>query len=152
MTEDSGFLRHAKRELDAIGMKEEDPDTMNGAMRKHILHMVGEFAKEGHSGFSAEYARDILNKLFGYEPLCPLTGEDSEWNDVRQYGSNPVWQNNRCSRVFKDSDGIAYDIDGKIFVEPNGCSYTNIASRVDVTFPYTPKSEYIEVPFQEETA
>ena len=46
---------------------------------------------------------------------------------------------------FKDEDGKAYDIKGRIFREPSGCCYTNKNSRVYITFPYSPKSEYIDV-------
>ena len=55
------------------------------------------------------------------------------------------WQNNRASHVFKCSDGQAYDIEGKIFRDKAGHCYTNRDSRVDVTFPYTPKREYVDV-------
>ena len=141
----SNILNHAKDELDRIGMTEDSSDEMNVMMRKHILHMMKEFADEGHSGFSANYAISILTKLMDYKPLSPLTGEDSEWNDVASYGDGTtLYQNNRRSSVFKDADGSCYDIDGKVFWEwyknDNGdvsrCYYSNRESRVPVTFPY----------------
>jgi hypothetical protein len=141
------LLSHATRELDALGLTEDSPDEMNVAMRKHILHMVEEFAKEGHSGFSASYTLSLLKKLLAFEPLLPLQGTDDEWNDVSAYGPTdrgPVYQNNRCSHVFKDIDG-AYDINGRVFVEPNGSAYTSSESRVRITFPYTPTIEYVQV-------
>lgn len=58
-------------------------------------------------------------------------------------------QNKRCSHVFKDKDGNAYDIDGKVFREPDGCCFTSKDSFVPVTFPYTPKTEYVDVPKDE---
>lgn len=146
----------AERELDAIGMN--DGDEMNGAMRKHILHIINEFSKEGHSGFSAGYAISLLSKLLKYEPLTPLTGEDWEWNEISEEmsGSNngTLYQNARCSHVFKD-DGGAYDIDGKVFYdwytdeetgEKRKSHFTSIDSRVPVTFPYTPVTVYEEAP------
>lgn len=137
------FIEHAKRELDIIGMTADSPDEMNLAMREHILHMVEEFAKEGHSGFSSSYALSILQKLLAYEPLAPLTGEDSEWNDVTSYGNGDVlYQNKRCSHVFKDSTG-AWDIDGIVLVYPDGGKY--MGPKLPVTFPYTPKKEYVNV-------
>jgi len=140
----SNILEHAKDELDRIGMTEDSPDEMNVMMRKHILHMMNEFAEEGHSGFSASYAISILTKLMDFKPLSPLTGEDNEWGDVREYGESPSWQNKRRSSVFKNADGTCYDIDGKVFWEwykdKEGNSfksyYTSIDSRVPVTFPY----------------
>jgi len=142
----SNLIKHAEKELDLLGMT--GGDEYESAMRKHILHMVKEFADEGHSGFSAQYAIQILTRLMHFRPLTPLTGEDSEWNDVASYGDGTImrWQNNRHSSVFKDADGSCYDIDGKVFWEwsrffENGLAvktyYTSRDSRVPVTFPYT---------------
>jgi len=141
------LLSHAMAELDRIGMTEDSPDEMNVMMRKHILHMMQEFANEGHSGFSASYAINILTKLLDFKPLTPLTGEDSEWNEVSERAGYRCWQNNRRSSVFKNEDGECYDIDGKVFWEwampyedgekPYKSYYTCRDSRVPVTFPYT---------------
>ena len=131
-------------ELDRIGMTEDSPDEMNRSMRKHILHMMQEFANEGHSGFSASYAINILTKLMDFKPLSPLTGEDDEWIK-HDYGINELtYQNKRRSSVFKDGDGECYDIDGKVFWEwykdDDGhvslSYYSCRESRVPVTFPY----------------
>lgn len=141
------LLSHAEEELRRIGMGPDcDPEDMNGMMRKHILHMMQEFANEGHSGFSASYAISILTRLMDFKPLSPLTGEDDEWHDISEYGGYPTkWQNKRKSSVFKDSNGECYDIDGKVFWEwyrseegtPVKSYYTCRDSRVPVTFPYT---------------
>lgn len=136
-------------ELKRIGMYDSD-DEMNNKMSEHILKMVKVFEEEGHSGFSAAYAVSILEKLLRFEPLSPLTGEDDEWNEITEEMGSKLYQNNRCSRVFKDENG-AYDIDGKVFVEPNGVGYVSKDSRVYVEFPYTPKTEYVQVPFSDET-
>ncbi len=144
------LYEYAERELDLIGLT--DDGNMNGMMRKHILHMVNEFSKEGHTGFSANYALSLLKKLLAFEPLAPLTGEDWEWSDVSDQAEKPLWQNARCSRVFKDENG-AYDIEGKVFwnwvVEENGekfkSFYTSKDSRVYITFPYVPETVYEEV-------
>lgn len=150
------LLDHAERELDLMGM--DDDGDMNGMMRKHILHMVKEFAEEGHSGFSASYAIQVLEKLLKFEPITPLTGEDWEWSDVSEISGDTLYQNARCGRVFKNKDG-AYDIDGKVFWswmtdEQTGekfkSYYTNRESRVPVTFPYVPTTIYEEeLPGQE---
>ena len=138
-------LEYCKSELDIIGLTEDSEDEMNRMMRKHILHMMQEFADEGHSGFSASYAIKILTKLMDFKPLTPLTGKDDEWTDVSDYGTQPRYQNKRRSSVFKDSNGECYDIDGKVFWdwcrgsdgEPFKSYYTCRESRVPVTFPYT---------------
>lgn len=144
------ILDHAERELDLMGMA--DDGDMNGVMRNHILHMVKEFANEGHSGFSASYAIQVLEKLLKFEPITPLTGEDWEWNNVSEMSGETLYQNARCGRVFKNDDG-AYDIDGKVFWEwytdkETGekfkSYYTGRESRVPVTFPYNPTTVYEE--------
>jgi len=144
------LVQYAESELDRIGMTDEDE--YNGMMRKHLLHMVKEFADEGHSGFSASYALQCLQKLLRFKPLSPLTGEDEEWTDVSSISGVPHYQNKRCGSVFKDGkDGQAYDIDGKVFWEwakdedgnPFKSYYTGRDSRVPVTFPYTVPDEPI---------
>jgi hypothetical protein len=137
---------YAINELTKIGMYDSG-DEMNDAMCEHILKMVDVFAEEGNSGFSANYAINILQKLLRCEPLSPLTGEDDEWDDISDhFEGREVYQNKRLSRVFKDGkDGQAYDNQGKVFVEPDGCCYTSRDSRVYIDFPYTPKTKYIQV-------
>ena len=144
------LVSYAESELDRIGMT--DDDDMNGLMRKHLLHMVHEFSEEGHSGFSASYALQCLEKLLRFKPLSPLTGEDDEWIDVSEISGVPHYQNKRCSSVFKDGkDGEAYDIDGKVFWEwiededgnPYKSYYTGFESRVPVKFPYIVPDEPI---------
>jgi hypothetical protein len=146
------LLHYAKDELDRIGMTA-DGDEYNAMMRNHILHMVEEFSKEGHSGFSANYAINCLQKLLRFEPLSPLTGEDSEWGDVSHLGDSPHYQNKRCSSVFKDKDGNCYDIDSIVYWQwverEDGSKYKSYYSkggkpRKFITFPYTPTTEYVE--------
>lgn len=157
----SNLLSYAERELDIIGMTADSEDEMNRAMRSHIIHMVKEFSNEGHSGFSAHYAINTLQKLLKYEPLTPLTGEDDEWTDVADRGDGrKLYQNKRCSRVFKDEEG-AYDIEGRVFWEWSErpldedeegypgvrrfkSHFTSRDSRVRVSFPYQPTTEYVE--------
>jgi hypothetical protein len=130
--QDSNLYRHAEHELNLLG---ED-----GPMRTHLLHMVATFSEEGHSGFSASHAVGALTKLLAFEPLAPLTGADEEWTEV----SAGLWQNKRCSHVFKDANG-AYDANGRIFRELDGTCFVSAKSRVSVSFPYTPTREYVDV-------
>ncbi len=137
----SNLIEHAKREFKAIGynlnQKKEDPDKW---IVENVLELLEVFSNQGHSGTSAPFCINYFKKLAMFEPLGPITGEKSEWMEV----GDGVFQNKRCSHVFKEN-GQAYDIDGKIFREPNGVCYTNKDSRVPVEFPYTPKSEYVDV-------
>lgn len=143
---DSNIIMFAKEELAKLRDPSGDPDPLQDAMEKHILSMCRAFAREGHSGFSASYAIGILEKVLRFEPVTPLTGADDEWNEVGE----GRWQNRRCGRVFKGADGRAYDIDGRVFVEPDGGAYTNRDSRVFVTFPYRPATQYVRRPARDE--
>jgi len=142
----SKLLAHAERELPPP-----DGDEMQALMNKGLRELVLVFGTHGHSGFSANHARQCLDKLLGYEPLRPLTGEPDEWIEA----SAGVFQNRRCGRVFKQSDrfnGQAYDLDGKVFTEPDGYRFTNADSMVPIVFPYTPTTEYAARPAPEQDA
>lgn len=143
----SNLVDHAEVELELIGMGKDAPDEMNRLMHDNIIEMIEKFSEQGHSGFSASYAIGLLDKLLGFEPISDLTGENSEWNDVSDmHDGSPMWQNKRCSHVFKD-ENHAYDIDGKIFYTKDDRSdtYTSGDSHVTITFPYRPKREYVKV-------
>lgn len=128
---------HAVRELDRVRAGE---SLYGDLLPNAILEMVDTFADQNHSGMSAGIVIEALNKLLRFEPLAPLTGEDDEWVEVGE----GTWQNNRCSRVFKDADGRTYDISGRVFVDKDGMAWTGKDSRVDVTFPYTPTTERVQ--------
>lgn len=161
---DRSYLTHAKKEFLAAGWTDEQgkfKDEMQEELCKDVLAMLEVFSAQGHSGMSAPYAISLFEKLAKFEPIVPLTGEDWEWNDV----GDGIFQNNRCSRVFKQAgifNGQAYNIDGKVFrewkerdLDPDepgypgkrkfSSCYTSRASRVPVTFPYIPTTEYVDV-------
>lgn len=144
----SNLVSHAERELrllvDGDPEASEEDRKMQNEINAHIIELVKLFSKFGHSGSTAYWSVAVLKRLLSYEPLTPLTGEDWEWNEVAEQNGGPLYQNNRCGNVFKDNTG-AYDIDGRIFVDPAGNSYTNFDSRVYIEFPYTPRSEYVDV-------
>lgn len=157
------LLEHAKLEFRAAGWCDE-----NGKFKEEtqewicqdLLKLLEVFGEQGHSGTSAPYLLSLFKTLASWEPIVPLTGEDWEWTDIGEYGDGPTFQNKRCSRVFKESDGSVYDIHGTVFwewaerdlcpdeegypgkSEPYKSYYTCRESHVPVTFPYTPKTEY----------
>ncbi|MGI9152732.1 MAG: hypothetical protein ACR2IY_02500 [Rubrivivax sp.] len=137
------LMRHAERELPP------GDDEMQALMNAQLKELILVFSTHGHSGFSASYATAALEKLLRYKPLRPLTGEANEWNEV----GDGVFQNNRCSHVFKQADrfnGQAYDMNGRVFREPSGACYTSKDSFVPIVFPYTPTTEYVDVPGDED--
>ena len=138
----SNYLSHVESEWKITFPKQDD---MQDAIGEQILDMVAMFGLESHSGSSAGYAIEYIKRALSFEPFSPLTGDDSEWTNVSDISGYICYQNKRCSHVFKDDDH-AYDIDGKVFVDPDGCAYTSRDSRIDITFPYMPsKPIYINV-------
>jgi hypothetical protein len=142
----------AKAELDRLV---KDDDEMQKEINKDILHIVEVFSEQGHSGFSASYALNIIKKLLAWKPITPLTGENDEWGEVQSWdrGENSQ-QNKRCSAVFRKNfdNSTAYYIDGKVFSDngghswfQKGCSGGCNGSATPVLFPFKvpEKPEYI---------
>src|SRR3546814_1275244 len=95
----------------------------------------------------SDWSSDVCSsdlKALRFEPFSPLTGAESEWGEPYDWAGTQ--QSKRCSHVFRDKDGAAYDINGKVFVEESGASYTSSDSRVAINFPYVPHTEYVQVP------
>lgn len=157
------LIEHAKFEFRAAGWMDDSgeyKDEMQGLLCAQIIQLLEIFCEHGHSGFSANYALSLFEKLAAYKPLSPLTGEDWEWNEVM----DGVFQNKRCSHVFKQKDRFdfqPYDIEGKVFwewaerdldedeegypgVRRFKSYYTNRLSHTPITFPYEPVTEYVE--------
>ena len=114
----SNYLDHLDREWEAMGWPKEDDDDPQVWIYRHLRKLLNAFDGEGHSGTSAPYTINLFRKLASFEPIGPLTGADSEWNEV----GDSLYQNNRCGHVFKE-DGQAYDSQGKVFREPDGVCF-----------------------------
>lgn len=126
------LIDYAKEELNRIGMIDSG-EPYNDAIAKAILDLVELFTSQGHSGFTAPYTVNVFKRLAMYKPLSPLTGEDSEWNEIKP----GLYQNKRYSAVFKEKDGKVYNIEGKIFTDDGEVWYGSKDSRIEITFPYT---------------
>lgn len=109
-----------------------------------ILQLMQAFSDQGHSGYSASVAIQLFSRLADFQPLSPLTGEDSEWIDVGPECGRPMWQNKRAGNVFKTEDE-AYQSDYYVFKDLEGFTYTNKDSRLAITeWPFTPGRQVIE--------
>lgn len=136
----SNIVSYAESEIHRAGLADPDSD-YGGMLADAALRSVRMFALEGHSGFSAGMANNIVSRLCAFKPLTPLTGEPDEWNEVEP----GLLQNRRMSAVFKNDEG-AYWIEGRVFREPNGVCYTSRDSRVWVEFPWMPgEPEIVDV-------
>jgi len=139
----SNLLKHAERELKLIGY--DGTDEYNNMAKDAILELINTFAKQGHSGFSANYVSNIFHKLANYEVLSPLTGNDDEWNDVSDMSGEMMFQNNRDSRVFKNKNGVFF-INAIVWNESDESAFTDKDSKMYIkSFPFTPKTFYVKV-------
>lgn len=135
------LMAHAERELPP-----DQDDEMQAAMNQGLRELVLVFSTQGHSGFSASYAIASLEKLLRFQPLRPLTGDPDEWGEPFD---GMCKQNKRAGHVFIDDprrfDGRAYDINAIVFREASGFCFTGRGSAQPVTFPYTPRTIYVDV-------
>ena len=152
---DSSLVDHALAEFKAAGWIDESDkycDEMQKLICGQVIELLELFSNHGHSGSSASYAIGLFEKLAKYEPIVPLTGEESEWNKIGE----GFFQNKRCGRVFKQAnrfDGQAYDTEAVVFWEwwtdqetgeQRKSYFTAAGSFQPVEFPYTPTREYRE--------
>lgn len=149
----------AKQELDILAAT--TPDAIVTPFAKEILALCEAFGKSGQSGGSAPYTATALSQaikaLCLQEPICAVTGHESEWNDISQWSDEPAWQNKRCSGLFKKSDGRCSYVDsivwkgvedwdtftGRVYVDDK--DFELIGSSQYVKFPFKPKTFYIDV-------
>ena len=133
-------------------LKKINPDSIILEFENEIKLLVKKFFDSGQSGGSAPfYANAIANavkSLCSFEPLCGITGEDNEFNEI----APNQFQNKRLSSVFKDGkNGRPYYIDAIIFQgEDKWDSFTgsveDITSRQYIkSFPFKPKRFRIDV-------
>ena len=159
----SNYMKHFERELEILhnSLKPEDGNLLINPFIKDIKRIIRKFGREGHSGGSAPYGAGALSRTIKdtllFMPLSPITGEDSEWMDVKEsMGGEPYYQNNRLGSVFKEGkDGRSHYNEAVIFTGQNGCSFTGgdvklangrtIGSSQLVKFPFRPKSFYLDV-------
>lgn len=136
---ESALVTFAREELTAAGMFDKDSD-YGGMIGEAAMEIVGMFAQQEHSGWSASVLAEVVNKLMRYEPLSPLTGEEKEWSKV----ADGLYQNRRCGRVFKNDQGTVWDVEGLIFRDPDGLVWGDGESKMPVEFPYTPTTVTVD--------
>ncbi len=159
----SNTYRFAERELSILSKSAVDPNNrpIIEPFKKEILALCDRFGKSGQSGGSAPYTASAicqaLKKLLLQNPICPVMGVDEEWIDDSDYHNQKeaLYQNNRCSGLFKYTNGDCYYIDAILWKEENGNTYYGNAftengewfhSRQKIkSFPFTPKTFYIDV-------
>ena len=164
----SNYQKHAMTEFRAAGWVDDVGnynDPTQEAICKHVLKLLEVFSEESHPGTSAPYTINLFSKLAKFDPIVPLTGEDWEWNEIRDGSTDnvTVYQNKRCGAVFKQSDrfgGQPYYLDAVVFWNwysspniddgvPLKSYFTSRESIQPITFPYTPETIYKFLPTAE---
>jgi hypothetical protein len=155
--------KFAKQELDILAATV--PDAIVTPFAKEILALCEAFGNSGQSGGSAPYTASAISqavkKLLLQEPICDVTGHESEWSDVSAMGdgSEPYHQNKRCSALFQDknSENPPYYLDaiiwkgkedwdtftGRVYIDDK--DFELIGSSQFVKLPFKPKRFYIDV-------
>ena len=118
----------------------EDSLKMQHEVTRGVLRVVRAFQKAGHSGSTAEYAINIIERVLRFKPITRLTGADDEWTDMSNYANNEILdQNIRCPAVFRKNhdNTTAYYVEAKLFSDDGGKTfYSNKDSSIPIQFPY----------------
>lgn len=128
------LVEYAKDELARIT---DDGDEIQEQINDDILEIIEVFQRQGHSGTTGAYTIRLVSRLLGFKPLTPITGEDSEWNEI----TDKLEQNRRVSSVFRKNkdNSTAYDIDARIFSDDGGKTwFSRSGSSKPIEFPYMP--------------
>lgn len=135
------LVEHCEREIRAAGLDSGTAD-YEGLIATSLRALVAAFSGQGHSGESAAMTLNLFDRLVNYKPISPLLGTPDEWQDMSSYDSSPpgtLFQNVRCSSVFKRGDKV-YDVGMKtVYVRQDGSSFTVSDEEPPlVCFPYSP--------------
>lgn len=159
----SNIYEFAKTELQILSASAPDKDNrpVIEPFINEILELCDKFGKSGQSGGSAPTVATVISqtvkKLMLFEPICPVLGIDAEWVSVSELSDEILFQNRRCSALFKKGDGNSYYLDaivwkgaeeydtftGRVYIDDK--NFELISSRQFVRFPFKPKTFYIDV-------
>lgn len=141
--------------------KEKGEEFLVQEFEKEILAVCKKFSRSGQSGGSAPYTAsaiaEAIKRLSLFKPLTPLTGDDSEWEELPNSGcsSEKLFQNKRLSSVFKNEERADF-LNAIVFQDENGNCFTGSAllkdekirsSQFIKEFPFTEKTFYVDVYF-----
>jgi len=151
----------AERELDIlVKSSEKNNRPVVEEFIPEILALCEKFGNSGQSGGSAPYVASAISqtiqKLCLQKPICPIMGIEEEWINVTENSmEGELYQNNRCSALFKLGNGKCYYLDAIVWVNQKGHGWSGygylpdgsrIRSRQYVkSFPFEPKTFKIDV-------
>lgn len=157
-------MTHTEREF--LALRKSNTDAVVLEFEPQILAIEKAFSESGQSGGSAPYVIEAIistiRKSLNGEAFSPLTGEDNEWVDISEATEGETFISQRDSRVFKEM-GNCFMVSALVIKMENGTCYTGsfwksesdmntgdkslkIPSKQPIpSFPFTPKSFYIDV-------
>lgn len=151
----------AKQELDILAATV--PDAVLTPFTNEILALCEAFGQSGQSGGSAPYTAtaiaNAVKKLMLHEPICDVTGHESEWGEPFESGKSrdiDIRQNLRCSALFLETthfvggdESKAYYLDAIIWKgEEEYDTFTGSVYIDDVNFELIRSSQYVRFPFK----
>ena len=146
----------AKQELDILAATV--PDAIVTPFANEILALCEAFGKSGQSGGSAPMTASAISQAIKHlmlqEPICPVTGIDEEWVNVREVSEEDemMYQNKRCSALFKSKSGKCWYIDAIVWKgEEEYDTFTGRAYIDDTNFELIGSSQYVRLPFKPKT-
>jgi len=109
----ASLVDHAKRELELAGLFDKDSD-YDGMIGKAVMKLMNNFSGQGHSGFSANWTRDLFDQLAQYKNLTPITDDPEDWTNVSEHNDKKLWQCKRNPSLFSENGGKSYyDVEDK---------------------------------------
>ena len=156
-------------ELAIAAEKEASPGTdewkMGAECYKSALRALWSLTRDGHSGFSIQMTKSILNRLVDGRPLTPIEDTDDVWVDITlNADGKPLFNDNkkhyqckRMSALFKEvaEDGTvtysdtervnAVNVDRPDTVYHNGFTTRLIDKIFPITLPYLPSNKKFKV-------
>jgi hypothetical protein len=107
------LISHAKKELKLAGLFDKDSD-YNGLIGKAVMDLMKTFSKQGHSGLSAAWVRELFFKLTNFQNLTPITSQPNEWENVSDISDEILYQNKRNPAIFSNDGGKTWwNVDDK---------------------------------------
>ena len=135
-----------------IEKSEDEPDKW---IQEGTYKLLDIFYKQNHTEETSNLVLEYFYKLSMFKPLMPIMCTDDEWNNISEsMGGENMYQNNRCSAVFKNNDEKPYYLDAIVWKNQNGSTYTGsvfnsknekITSSQIIKIPFIPKTFYVNV-------
>ena len=141
------MMQHARTELFLSGMLGSN-NSIEASTGKIVLDLVEYLSFMDYTEQSLDKILTTLKSLLHWRTLSPLTGADSEWEDVsEEYGMDlgMIFKNKRYNAVIKRA-GKVIDTQAVVYQKPDGTRELNESSMREITkWPYQPNTEIVLV-------